>query len=234
MTSNSWQPMASDPIESAPIDSMPNSSKPPDWLERSQRLGQLLGQQAATVWLTGLSGAGKSTLAFALETRLLDQGRLAYVLDGDQLRQGLCRDIGFSPEFRHENIRRVAEVAKLFNQAGLLVIAAFISPYQQDRAMARDIIGSERFIEVHMNADLGLCESRDVKGLYQQARAGTLSHFTGISAPYEAPAQPDLTINSGQLSIAASVDCLMAVLAPYLRQGYPRASAESLPKSPGE
>lgn len=178
---------------------------------------RLLGYSPATVWLTGLSGSGKSTLAYALEKQLVSEGRLAYVLDGDNIRHGLSKDIGFSPEYRHENIRRIAEVAKLFNDAGVLVIAAFISPYLRDRAMAREIVGTERFLEVHLNADLSVCESRDPKGLYKKAREGLIGEFTGVSAPYEVPENPELHIDSASLSVAESVARMTERLAPYLQ-----------------
>ena len=178
--------------------------------------GQLLRQIPATVWLTGLSGAGKSTIAFALEKHLHALGRLAYVLDGDNLRHGLNRDLGFSHQDRSENIRRVAEVASLFNDAGLLVIAAFISPYREDRDMARKIVGPERFIETHLCADLRVCEDRDPKGLYKKARAGSLPEFTGVTAPYEVPEAPELRVDSGRLSVVESISAIMTVLAPHL------------------
>lgn len=178
--------------------------------------GQLLRQEPATVWLTGLSGAGKSSIAFELERQLLAIGRLAYVLDGDNVRHGLSRDLGFSHRDRSENIRRVAEVARLFNDAGLLVIAAFISPYRADRRMARDIVGAGRFIETHLCADIGVCEHRDPKGLYKKARAGSIPDFTGVSAPYEVPEIPELTVDTGRLSIAESVAEIMGALGPRL------------------
>lgn len=177
---------------------------------------KLLGYRPATVWLTGLSGSGKSTLAYALEKQLVENGHLAYVLDGDNIRHGLSKDIGFSAEFRHENIRRIAEVSKLFNDAGVLVIAAFISPYHRDRAMAREIVGSERFLEVHLNADISVCESRDPKGLYKKAREGLISDFTGVSAPYEVPESPDIHIDSASLSVAESVGRIVERLSPFL------------------
>ena len=179
---------------------------------------KLLRQEPATVWLTGLSGAGKSTIAFELEKRLVAAGHSAFVLDGDNIRHGLCRDLGFSPEFRHENIRRIAEVAKLFNDAGQLVIAAFISPFLRDRAMAREIIGPERFIEAHLCADIGICEARDPKGLYRKARAGEIPEFTGITSPYEAPERPALTVDTGRMTVEASVNAIMDRLAPRLHR----------------
>lgn len=160
----------------------------------------LLGQRAATIWLTGLSASGKSTLAFALERALTDRGRSCYVLDGDNVRHGLNKNLGFSAEDRSENIRRIAEVAKLMNDAGLIVISAFISPFRQDRRQAREIIGSDRFREIFLNTPLAVCESRDPKGMYKMARAGRIADFTGISSPYEAPEAPFLTLDTDQFS----------------------------------
>ena len=164
--------------------------------------------QHPTVWLTGLSGAGKTSIALALAQALKAQGRPVAVLDGDQLRHGLNRDLGFTPEDRHENIRRTAEVARLMNAAGLTVIAAFISPYRADRAMAADIIGAAHFIEVHVSTPLAECEARDPKGLYAKARAGQIAQFTGVSAPYEAPLSPALSLDTGTLSLDESVERL--------------------------
>lgn len=178
-------------------------------LVTAQDRARLLGQQAATFWLTGLSGAGKSTLAKALEKRLVEAGRLAYVLDGDNIRHGLNRDLGFSARDRAENIRRVAEAARLLNEAGVIVITAFISPYRQDRQQAREIIGAARFCEVFVDAPLEICESRDPKGLYQKARAGEIPQFTGISDPYEAPEKPDLHLRTHEQSVEQLVDRLI-------------------------
>lgn len=180
---------------------------------------QLFRQDATTIWLTGLSGSGKSTLAFKLEQALMAQAYPAYVLDGDNVRHGLNGDLDFSPQDRKENIRRIAEVARLFNDAGMTVITAFISPYQQDRAMARDIIGVDHFLEVHLATSLAVCEQRDPKGLYRKARQGEIADFTGISAPYEAPEHPALTIDAGRLSVAQCVDRIIARLGPRLRPG---------------
>jgi bifunctional enzyme CysN/CysC len=173
---------------------------------------QLLGHGATTLWLTGLSGSGKSTISQQLEQRLIQEGKLCYVLDGDNVRHGLNRDLGFSAEDRTENIRRVAEVAKLLNEAGVIVLTAFISPYKQDRQDARNIIGSERFIEIHVDAPLDVCEARDPKGLYKKARDGEIPRFTGISAPYEAPDSPNLTLDTNQLSVEDSVNEILAEL----------------------
>ncbi len=163
-----------------------------------------------TLWFTGLSGSGKSTLAFALERRLLDAGIACCVLDGDNIRHGLCSDLGFDAQSRAENIRRVAEVARLMNEAGLVVMAAFISPYQRDREIARRIIGAERFREVHVSAPLVVCEGRDPKGLYRKARAGMLSGFTGVDDPYESPREPDLALNTAEVALEECLERLLA------------------------
>lgn len=173
------------------------------------------GHRAATIWLTGLSGAGKSTIAFELERRLFSAGHACYVLDGDNIRHGLNRDLGFSPAHRGENIRRIAEVARLFNDAGMFVISSFISPYRADRDMAREIIGTERFIETWLTTDIAVCESRDPKGLYQKARAGEIDNFTGVSAPYEAPVSPQLALDTGALDLDACMVQLMGKVSQY-------------------
>jgi adenylyl-sulfate kinase len=150
-----------------------------------------------TLWFTGLSGAGKSTLALAVRERLLGAGNVCFVLDGDVVRSGLNRDLGYSPADRKENIRRIAEVSRLFNEAGVVTIAALISPYREDREIARAIIGTDRFVETHLAADLETCERRDPKGLYARARKGLIPEFTGISAPYEPPLTPELSVPTG-------------------------------------
>lgn len=170
-----------------------------------QERALLLGQRPVTLWLTGLSGSGKSTLAFALEQRLVQQGKPCFVLDGDNIRHGLNRDLDFTPDARAENIRRIAEVAKLMNMAGLIVIASFISPYRQDRQMAREIVGADTFREIHLSTALEQCEERDPKGLYRKARAGLIPDFTGVSAPYEPPSSPDLRLDTAALTVD---DCL--------------------------
>lgn len=172
----------------------------------------LLGQVPITIWLTGLSAAGKSTLAFALERELIGQGRACYVLDGDNVRHGLNRNLGFSAADRAENIRRIAEVARLMNDAGLIVIAAFISPFCADRAAASEIIGRDSFREVYVSTSLAVCESRDPKGLYGKARAGQVAEFTGISSPYEPPEQPHLVIDTAHLSLPEAVMRLTAMV----------------------
>ena len=171
------------------------------------------GHPGRIVWLTGLSGAGKSTLAMALEQRLFDAGRNVYVLDGDIVRGGLCSDLGFSPDDRVENIRRIGEVARIMADAGLLVIVAFISPFRADRGRVRAGMPPGRFTEVHVSTPLEVCEQRDTKGLYAKARAGELSDFTGISSPYEAPESPEVRLPTEQWSVDECVDCIMAVLA---------------------
>lgn len=172
----------------------------------------LLGQQPLTYWLTGLSAAGKSTLAYALEAELYRCGRACYVLDGDNVRHGLNANLGFSPADRRENVRRIAEVARLMNDAGLIVIAAFISPLRADRAMAREIVGAARFQEIHVSTPLDVCESRDPKGCYVRARRGDLAEFTGVSAPYEAPEAPALRIDTSRLTLDRAVACLAALV----------------------
>jgi len=154
------------------------------------------GHHGGVLWLTGLSGAGKSTLAIEVEKRLFNKGYQVYVLDGDNIRHGLNANLGFSPEDRAENIRRVGEVAALFGRAGMIAITAFISPYRSDRDRARQA-AEDRFHEIYVHADLEVCEQRDPKGLYKKARSGEIKDFTGISAPYEPPAEPELTVDTG-------------------------------------
>ena len=180
-------------------------------------------QNAATIWLTGFSASGKSTIAYELERRFHDLGHASYVLDGDNIRHGLSADLGFSPESRRENIRRIAEVAKLFNDAGVVVITAFISPYREDRAMARDILGPARFLETYLAADIAVCERRDPRGLYRRARSGEISDFTGISAPYEAPDNPTIKLDTGVLSVEETVLEVLNAVLPRLRNGHATA-----------
>jgi len=164
--------------------------------------------KGGVMWFTGLSGSGKTTLAFELEQRLFAKGYQVYVLDGDNVRHGLSSDLGFSHECRTENIRRIGEVAALFAEAGTIVISAFISPYRSDRALARKAAG-EGFHEIYMSADLAACEARDPKGLYKKAHSGEIPDFTGVSAPYEGPENPDLGIDTGNLSVEDSIALLM-------------------------
>ena len=175
------------------------------------------GHKGATLWLTGLSGSGKSTLSHRIERRLLERGVFAYVLDGDNVRHGLNRDLGFSPEEREENIRRVGEVSKLFTSAGAIVLTAFISPYRADRDRVRATMPPGDFVEVHVATPIEVCETRDPKGLYKMARAGQIPDFTGISAPYEAPEKPEIVVDTGK----ADVDgCAAQVLAYLEAHGY--------------
>ena len=169
-------------------------------------------QRSCILWFTGLSGAGKSTLAHALEDRLHRLGKRTYVLDGDNIRKGLCSDLGFSDEDRTENIRRIGEVAKLMIDAGVIVMTAFISPFRNDRQVARDLVKDGDFIEVFCNAPLDVCEDRDVKGLYKKARAGEIPEFTGISSPYEEPLNPELKIDTDRLSVDECVDSVIEYL----------------------
>lgn len=169
------------------------------------------------IWLTGLSGAGKSTIANLLEKRLHREGRHTYVLDGDNLRRGLCRDLGFAPRERDENIRRVSEVAKLMVDAGLIVIGAFISPFERERMRARRLFAEGEFVEVFVDASPQECERRDVKGLYARARGGQLLGFTGIDSEYERPTKPDLHLLTGQYSPEACVDAIRRYLSDLER-----------------
>ena len=182
---------------------------------KKDRAGQK-DQNPKTLWFTGLSGSGKSTLANEIEKRLFSMGKHTMLLDGDNIRMGLNKNLGFKEQDRIENIRRVAEVAKLMNDAGLIVLTAFISPFAQDRERARDIIGDEDFIEIYVSTSLEDCEKRDVKGLYKKARNGEIPNFTGICSPYEAPVNPDIIIDTGKGTVEENVDYLMQQLEKYL------------------
>ena len=177
----------------------------------ADRRADLLGHRAACLWFTGLSGSGKSTLARAVESALVEQGVQAYVLDGDNVRMGLNRDLGFAASDRAENIRRIGEVARLFVDSGSLVLTAFISPYRADRAAARALMGPA-FVEVFVDPGLDIAEARDPKGLYKRARAGQIADFTGVSAPYEAPTSPELRVDTGALSLPDSTDAVLQYL----------------------
>ena len=177
--------------------------------EDRQRLN---GHRGCTVWLTGLSGAGKSTIAVDLEKRLLERGVRTYILDGDNVRHGLNKNLGFSPEDRTENIRRIGEVAKLFTDAGMVALTAFISPYRADRDQVRGLMAAGDFIEVFVDCPVDVCEERDVKGLYKKARAGEIKEFTGVSAPYEAPLRPELTLDTSAQSVEESAKQILAYL----------------------
>ena len=179
----------------------------------------LLGQRGITLWFTGLSGSGKSTVAIALEKKLSSEGILCRIIDGDNVRCGLNAGLGFSPQDRKENIRRIAEVCKLFTQTGIVTLATFISPTREIRGMARDIIGEEDFMEVFIATPLEECEKRDVKGLYARARKGEIKEFTGISAPFEEPEDPAVRIDTSRLSLEESVRRIAAAVMPRIRTG---------------
>lgn len=174
-------------------------------------------QVPKTLWFTGLSGSGKSTLANEIEKQLLEEGRYTMLLDGDAVRQGLNSNLGFSDEDRVENIRRIAEVARLMNEAGLIVLTSFISPFRADRQKAREIIG-DGFVEIYVATPLSVCEDRDVKGLYKRARRGDIPQFTGVSSPYEAPLHPEITVQTQNKSVQESARELLLSLRPYLEQ----------------
>jgi bifunctional enzyme CysN/CysC len=184
-------------------------------VDRAQR-ERLNGHRGCVVWLTGLSGAGKSTLADGLVRALHARGLHTYLLDGDNVRQGLNRDLGFTDADRVENIRRVAEVAKLMMDAGLIVLTAFISPFRREREMAREVIGDTSFFEIHVSTSLAVCEQRDPKGLYRKARAGNLPNMTGLDSPYEAPATPFLRLDLGDLDIDGGIACALDALMPKI------------------
>lgn len=178
----------------------------------------LLGQHGLMVWFTGLSGSGKSTVAIALERELQRRGILCRLLDGDNIRTGINNNLGFSEEDRIENIRRIAEVSKLFVDTGIVTLAAFISPMRQMRQMAADIIGRDDFIEVYVSTPVEECERRDVKGLYARARKGEIKNFTGISAPFEAPENPALAIDTSRLSLQQSVEAVLQLILPKINK----------------
>lgn len=173
---------------------------------------KLLNQKGVTIWLTGLSGSGKSTIAVELEHVLIENKHHAYILDGDNIRHGLNKNLGFSPEDRTENIRRIGEVAKLFTDANIITITAFISPYRKDRDAVRKLLNDGEFIEVYVECPVEVCEERDTKGLYKKARSGEVKDFTGISAPYEEPHNPELTIDSSKLSAEESARAILNYL----------------------
>ncbi|MCP9884389.1 adenylyl-sulfate kinase [Synechococcus sp. ATX 2A4] len=186
------------------------------------RQAERQGHNSAILWFTGLSGSGKSTLANAVNAELFARGLSSYVLDGDNIRHGLCKDLGFSDHDREENIRRIGEVAKLFLDAGVIVLTAFVSPFRADRDKARALVNAGDFIEIHCAADLEACESRDPKGLYAKARAGQIKEFTGISSPYEAPMAPELRVESGKRNLQ---DCVEQVICELEGRGILRAKA---------
>ena len=178
----------------------------------------LLGQRGLMVWFTGLSGSGKSTVAIALERELHSRGILCRILDGDNVRSGINNNLGFSAEDRVENIRRIAEVSRLFVDTGIVTIAAFISPSNALREMAASIIGKDDFVEIYVDTPLAVCEERDVKGLYKKARAGDVKNFTGISAPFEAPEHPALRLDTSKLTVQQSVGKLLELILPMIKK----------------
>lgn len=175
---------------------------------------KLKGQKPCLLWFTGLSGSGKSTISGHLEQQLAARGLHTYLLDGDHVRQGLCKDLGFSAADRRENIRRVGEVGKLMVDAGLVVLTAFISPFREDRDLVRALFNEGEFIEIHVDASLRTCEERDTKGLYKKARQGLIAHFTGIDSPYEAPLKPEIRLDTER----GSVDECVSAVATFLKQ----------------
>lgn len=177
---------------------------------------KLLDQKARLIWFTGLSGSGKSTLAVQLEAKLHQMGYITYLLDGDNIRSGLNKDLSFTEEDRVENIRRIGEIARLFVDAGVIVLSAFISPFEGDRQQVRQIVGTENFIEVFVDTPLEICEQRDVKGLYKKARAGEVKNFTGINSPYEAPKKPDVRIKTNEMSVEESIEKLLNAVEPKI------------------
>lgn len=180
-------------------------------IQRQDRESQA-NHKSVILWFTGLSGAGKSTLAHAVEKALFEQSCRTFVVDGDNVRHGLCQDLGFTAKDRQENIRRIGEMSKLFLEAGVIVLTAFISPFQADRDRVRHLVNAHEFIEIYCQADLNICEQRDVKGLYAKARRGEIKDFTGISSPYEAPQNPELILDTGVEPLEACVDKVLAYL----------------------
>jgi len=180
-------------------------------ISRTDRITQQ-GHPSLVIWFIGLSGSGKSTLASELERRLFEMGKRTYILDGDNVRSGLNKDLDFSDISRKENIRRIGEVANLMLDAGLITLTAFISPFEEERQMVKHLVGADNYLEVFVNCPLEECEKRDVKGLYAKARRGEISNFTGISSPFEEPQNPDVKVPTHQLSVAEGVDLVMQVL----------------------
>jgi len=180
---------------------------------------KLLGQKAVVIWLTGLSGSGKTTIARALEKELHNRGFICQVLDGDNIRSGINNNLGFTNDDRNENIRRIAEVSKLFLNCGIININSFISPTEDIRQTAIDIIGTNDFVEVYVNAPVSVCEKRDVKGLYKKARAGLIRNFTGVDTAFEAPQNPDIELHSDKMSVEESVSLIMEHVLPRITPG---------------
>ncbi len=186
-------------------------------LTRTDREAQL-GQRSVMIWFTGLSGSGKSTLAVTLERELFARGYVCRILDGDNIRSGINKNLGFSPEDREENIRRIAEVGKLFVDSGIITISAFISPTNDVRKLARDIIGEDNFMEIYVSTPIEECERRDVKGLYKKARAGVIKEFTGVSQPFEAPDSPALEINTQGVKLEESIERILEIVLPRIEK----------------
>ncbi len=196
----------------------PSKAKNIVWHEASvdrKHIAKKKGHQSSILWFTGLSGSGKSTLANAVNASLFARGLSTYVLDGDNIRHGLCKDLGFSDLDREENIRRIGEVAKLFLDAGVIVLTAFVSPFRSDRNKARELVGEGDFIEIYCSADLKTCEERDTKGLYAKARKGEIKDFTGISSPYEEPQFPELEIDTANMDLEKCVDRVIEKLIEF-------------------
>ncbi len=187
-------------------------------MQSRQEKEAFLGQKGMTLWFTGLSGSGKSTVAVAMEKALAGKGIFCRIIDGDNVRRGLNAGLGFSPEDRKENIRRVAEVCKLFTQTGIVTLATFISPTRELRGMAKEIIGEDDFIEVYVSTPIEECERRDVKGLYAKARRGEIKEFTGVSSPFEAPLSPDIEIDTSALDIEESVEKIISAVMPKIKK----------------
>lgn len=175
-----------------------------------------MNQRPRLIWFTGLSGSGKSTLAVQLEAALHARGFKTYLLDGDNIRSGLNKDLAFTDDARVENIRRISEVCKLFLDAGVVLLSAFISPFQADRDQVKRIVGADNYVEVFVDAPLEVCEQRDVKGLYKKARAGEVKNFTGISSPYERPDDPDIVIHTDQITVEEAIDALVKAVLPAI------------------
>ena len=188
-----------------------------DKMQSREAKEQQLRQRGLTVWFTGLSGSGKSTIAVTLEHRLSQQGIFSRILDGDNIRTGINRGLGFSEEDRRENIRRIAEVSKLFTETGIVTLCAFVSPTNDLREMAREIIGDEDFVEIYVSTPLEECERRDVKGLYAKARRGEIKDFTGITSPFEAPDSPALAIDTTNLSVEEAVEQVLKIVEPKIK-----------------
>ena len=187
------------------------------------------GHRGAIIWFTGLSGSGKSTLAHAVEESLYRRGCRTFVLDGDNVRHGLCGDLGFSAKDRQENIRRIGEMAKLFMEAGVIVLASFISPYRADRERVRGMVEHGDFIEVYCDTPIEICETRDVKGIYKKARAGQIAEFTGISSPYDVPENPELTVNTGTAELNS---CVQQVVGEMMQRGIISTMTDRPPAKP--